>query len=108
MSLREILKELYVLAQYNTLTLKRPAINRDKELNKAEADIIKLVSSVERIEKIVLSSKLFLYGKGVSRALADVMKAEYDDPNDIWLKNKAKNIAQAIHAYILKELKKND
>ena len=59
---------------------------------------------MKEIVEIIKDSKIVAYAKNIGRKLAEVEKIKYDDPKDIWLSDKAKELAIEISKhYIRKE-----
>ncbi len=56
-----------------------------------KAKLIKRIEGI--IEKETFNSKLVKYAKALGRNFAKIQKIEYDDPEEIWLKKKCKELA---------------
>ena len=51
----------------------------------------------KNIENVIRTSKLVKYSKKISRKVAEKLGIDYDDPDDVWIDLKIKELAMDIH-----------
>ena len=70
-----------------------------ESLNKCRSQTIDLmIREMDKvdIEKVISDSKIMIFTKKLGRYAAKLEHKEYDDPKDLWLKSKARELEKAI------------
>ena len=94
--LRDILSRLVVTEKdVHYRLMAKGAVTINQALSQIIDLMIKKMDKVD-IEKVISDSKIMIFTKKLGRYAAKLEHKEYDDPKDLWLKSKARELEKAI------------